>query len=135
MVDNTTDGRVFINMTRIENNFGDGIWYRQKTGSNLLTHGIRTQRDLGVFAEEKPRADICRQHSLPSQYFFPHLLMARLRQWNALRSLESSILLDSYFIATASCVHVLAAVRECPEFEPSWNIHDESGRLRRNAGT
>ncbi|VDO43648.1 unnamed protein product [Haemonchus placei] len=78
IVDNTTDGRVFINMTRIENNFGDGIWYRQKTGSNLLTHGIRSRRDLGVFAEEKPRADICRQHSLPSQYFFPHLLMARL---------------------------------------------------------
>ncbi|PIO74911.1 hypothetical protein TELCIR_03075 [Teladorsagia circumcincta] len=78
MVDNTTDGRVFINSTRVENNFGDGIWYRQKTGSNLLTHGIRTQRDVGVFAEEKPRADICRQHSLPSQYFFPHLLMARL---------------------------------------------------------
>ncbi|KIH45664.1 hypothetical protein ANCDUO_24294, partial [Ancylostoma duodenale] len=80
MVDNTTDGRVFINMTRIENNYGDGVWYRQKTGSNLLTHGIRNRRDFPEFtlAEEKPRADICRQHSLPSQYFFPHLLMARL---------------------------------------------------------
>ncbi|KIH52296.1 hypothetical protein ANCDUO_17603, partial [Ancylostoma duodenale] len=82
MVDNTTDGRVFINMTRIENNYGDGVWYRQKTGSNLLTHGIseRNRRDFAefTFAEEKPRADICRQHSLPSQYFFPHLLMARL---------------------------------------------------------
>ncbi|PIO60478.1 hypothetical protein TELCIR_18023 [Teladorsagia circumcincta] len=90
MVDNTTDGRVFINSTRVENNFGDGIWYRQKTGSNLLTHGIRTQRDLGVFAEEKPRADICRQHSLPSQYFFPHLLMARLDNGAAFHFNDSS---------------------------------------------
>ncbi|VDN31973.1 unnamed protein product [Cylicostephanus goldi] len=66
-VDNTTDGRVFINSTRIENNYGDGVWYRQKIGSNLLNHGLRERRDYAnfAFAEEKPRADICREHTLP----------------------------------------------------------------------
>ncbi|KAE9417892.1 hypothetical protein Angca_003498, partial [Angiostrongylus cantonensis] len=79
VVDNTTDGRVFINMTRVENNYGDGVWYRQKTGLSLLQEETRTKRDMGFLAEEKPRADICRQHSLPAQFFFPHLLVARLR--------------------------------------------------------
>ncbi|KAK6015579.1 hypothetical protein OSTOST_18994, partial [Ostertagia ostertagi] len=66
MVDNTTDGRVFINSTRVENNFGDGIWYRQKTGSNLLTHGISRfqltaldQRISAGLPEEKLESDIC----------------------------------------------------------------------------
>ncbi|KAJ1365163.1 hypothetical protein KIN20_025393 [Parelaphostrongylus tenuis] len=78
VVDNTTDGRVFINMTLVANNYGDGVWYRQKTGSSLLEDGTRIKRELGFLAEEKPRADICRQHSLPAQFFFPHLLVARL---------------------------------------------------------
>ncbi|KJH48098.1 scavenger receptor cysteine-rich domain protein [Dictyocaulus viviparus] len=78
VVDNTTDGRVFINMTRIENNYGDGIWYRQKIGSNLLNDGISIEHNLGVLAQETPRADICIQHSLPPQLFFPHLLKAHI---------------------------------------------------------
>uniref|UniRef100_A0A1I7XKT6 SRCR domain-containing protein n=1 Tax=Heterorhabditis bacteriophora TaxID=37862 RepID=A0A1I7XKT6_HETBA len=77
-VDNTTDGRVFINMTRIENNYGDGVWYRQKTGTNLLTHGIRVKRELGIYDEEKPRADICLTHIVPSNLFFPHLFSIHL---------------------------------------------------------
>lgn len=36
-VDNTTDGRVFINMTNIHGNYGDGIWYKQRmSGANLV---------------------------------------------------------------------------------------------------
>jgi hypothetical protein len=34
-IDNTTDGRVYINETRIENNFGDGVKYRHKVGNSL----------------------------------------------------------------------------------------------------
>ncbi|CAI4225131.1 unnamed protein product [Auanema sp. JU1783] len=77
-VDNTTDARLFINMTRIEGNWGDGIWYKQKIGTNLLSHGIRSRRELNIYDEEQPRLDICDKHELPSNLFFPHLISAHL---------------------------------------------------------
>lgn len=36
-VDNTLDARFFLNQSLIEQNFGDGIWYRQKHEGMSLT--------------------------------------------------------------------------------------------------
>lgn len=53
-VDNTTDGRVFVNFTRIEGNWGDGVWYKQKIGTNLLAHGISELSDCQGRCDYKP---------------------------------------------------------------------------------
>ena len=46
-VDNTTDGRFFVNMTRIADNYGDGIWYRQKhSGITLVQSTVPGSRKL-----------------------------------------------------------------------------------------
>lgn len=36
-IDNTLDARFFLNQSIIEQNFGDGIWYRQKHEGMSLT--------------------------------------------------------------------------------------------------
>lgn len=38
---NTTDGRVFINNTVLENNYGDGVYYQQKAHELFLMSKYR----------------------------------------------------------------------------------------------
>ena len=94
-VDNTTDGRVFINMTVVQGNFGDGIWYRQRqAGINLvksLGNGGRSKRQSAYYEEEKPRIDMCREHELPRNLFFPHLIKLVLRKGTVIDSIMPPI--------------------------------------------
>ncbi|CAB3397311.1 unnamed protein product [Caenorhabditis bovis] len=78
-VDNTTDGRVFINNTRIEGNWGDGISYKQKTGVNLVSHGLREKRHIGLHDEDLPSIEMCSQHAVSKEQFFPHLVAVSLK--------------------------------------------------------
>ncbi|GMR58343.1 hypothetical protein PMAYCL1PPCAC_28538, partial [Pristionchus mayeri] len=82
-VDQTTDARFFLNMTRVEGNWGDGVWYRQDSrGVTMLPANAPTQhraKRQSLFEEEKPRADICHSHSIPPSLFFPHLLSAHMQ--------------------------------------------------------
>ncbi|VBB30847.1 unnamed protein product [Acanthocheilonema viteae] len=66
---NTTDGRVFINMTTISGNYGDGIHYRE--GYDELWYPAMPDN-------EKPRLDMCTEHKIPRTFFFPHLIQAKL---------------------------------------------------------
>ncbi|CAP36001.2 Protein CBG18580 [Caenorhabditis briggsae] len=78
---NTTDARIFINNTRIEGNWGDGIWYKQRTGVTLIDYGIREKRGIGSgrLEEEKPRIDMCGDHKISDNHFFPHLISVNLK--------------------------------------------------------
>ncbi|CAI2352995.1 unnamed protein product [Caenorhabditis sp. 36 PRJEB53466] len=76
---NTTDGRVFVNNSRIEGNWGDGIWYKQKTGVNLINYGMRERRSIGLLEEQKPRIDLCAEHRVSDEHFFPHLTAVHLK--------------------------------------------------------
>ena len=80
-VDNTTDGRMFVNMTVVDHNYGDGIWYKQKQGGlNLVKSlGNRGKRQAAYYEEEKPRLEMCQHHELPRDYFFPHLIKLHLQ--------------------------------------------------------
>ncbi|KAF1753039.1 hypothetical protein GCK72_019595 [Caenorhabditis remanei] len=78
---NTTDARIFVNNTRIEGNWGDGIWYKQRTGVNLIDYGMREKRGVGSgrLDEEKPRIDMCAEHRIDDNHFFPHLISVNLK--------------------------------------------------------
>uniref|UniRef100_A0A7E4VD53 SRCR domain-containing protein n=1 Tax=Panagrellus redivivus TaxID=6233 RepID=A0A7E4VD53_PANRE len=78
---NTTDGRAFINMTRIETNYGNGIFYQQRqAGINLVRSlGNRAKRQSSYYEEEKPRLDACLMHEIPPNLFFPHMIRMLLR--------------------------------------------------------
>ncbi|CAD6189691.1 unnamed protein product [Caenorhabditis auriculariae] len=78
-VENTTDARVFVNNTRIEGNWGDGIWYRQKFETNLVLHGLRERREIGHQEEEAVRIEMCSNHTVPRNLFFPHLIAVHLQ--------------------------------------------------------
>ncbi|CEF63163.1 SRCR domain and Parallel beta-helix repeat and Pectin lyase fold/virulence factor domain and Pectin lyase fold domain and C-type lectin-like domain and C-type lectin fold domain and SRCR-like domain-containing protein [Strongyloides ratti] len=81
-VDNTTDGRLFVNSTIIQNNYGDGIWYKQKRGGIQLIQKLnnnRFKRQISFFEEENDRIDMCKTHILPSNQFFPHLIRLHLQ--------------------------------------------------------
>uniref|UniRef100_A0A914XIM2 SRCR domain-containing protein n=1 Tax=Plectus sambesii TaxID=2011161 RepID=A0A914XIM2_9BILA len=85
VVENTTDGRVFINETAVESNYGDGVWYRHKGGNqlqlilqSLSSDSTKWKRQTSYYEEERPRVEICRKHELPSDAFFPHLIRAFL---------------------------------------------------------
>uniref|UniRef100_A0A1I7UI11 SRCR domain-containing protein n=1 Tax=Caenorhabditis tropicalis TaxID=1561998 RepID=A0A1I7UI11_9PELO len=78
---NTTDARIFVNNTRIQGNWGDGIWYKQRTGVNLIDYGMREKRGIGGgrLEEEKPRIDMCSMHRVDDNHFFPHLISVNLK--------------------------------------------------------
>ncbi|EGT45297.1 hypothetical protein CAEBREN_07064 [Caenorhabditis brenneri] len=78
---NTTDARIFVNNSRIQGNWGDGIWYKQKTGINLIDYGLREKRGIGSgrLEEEKPRIDMCSEHRIDDNHFFPHLILVNLK--------------------------------------------------------
>ncbi|CAL2046926.1 unnamed protein product [Caenorhabditis brenneri] len=78
---NTTDARIFVNNSRIQGNWGDGIWYKQKTGVNLIDYGLREKRGIGSgrLEEEKPRIDMCSEHRIDDNHFFPHLILVNLK--------------------------------------------------------
>ncbi|CAJ0561234.1 unnamed protein product, partial [Mesorhabditis spiculigera] len=88
-IDNTTDGRAFINYTMVEGNLGDGIWYRQK-GKGSINVGLidrvqgRTKRQMQISDSlnqiEIPQVDICQNHSAPTAHYFPYLLRALLEE-------------------------------------------------------
>uniref|UniRef100_A0AC35U2L2 Beta_helix domain-containing protein n=1 Tax=Rhabditophanes sp. KR3021 TaxID=114890 RepID=A0AC35U2L2_9BILA len=81
-VDNTTDGRLFVNSTIINNNFGDGIWYKQRRGGIQLVKTLpndRTKRQVSYFEEESDRIDICKVHALSPDHYFPHLIKLNLK--------------------------------------------------------
>ncbi|KAK0410181.1 hypothetical protein QR680_004996 [Steinernema hermaphroditum] len=86
VVDNTTDARMFINMTAITHNYGDGVWYRQKhAGINLVQKiNTRSRRQSLYYEEETPRVEMCINHSIPPKHFFPHLIRAYLRNGTAI---------------------------------------------------
>uniref|UniRef100_A0A915PUQ6 SRCR domain-containing protein n=1 Tax=Setaria digitata TaxID=48799 RepID=A0A915PUQ6_9BILA len=78
---NTTDGRVFINMTTIAGNYGDGIHYCQGYGAfwDLVTSGNQSETNYLLFEnDEKPRLDMCTKHKISHTLFFPHLIQAKL---------------------------------------------------------
>uniref|UniRef100_A0A0M3IPZ1 SRCR domain-containing protein n=1 Tax=Ascaris lumbricoides TaxID=6252 RepID=A0A0M3IPZ1_ASCLU len=88
-IDNTTDGRVFINMTIVAGNYGDGIRYRQKAGGIQLVRKLigREQRQASIYYEEKrPRVQMCTEHSIPESLYFPHLISAYLPNGTAIDS-------------------------------------------------
>lgn len=78
---NTTDARIFINNTKIQGNWGDGIWYKQQTGVNLIDYGMRERRSIGSgrLEEQKPRIDMCAEHRVDDNHFFPHLIAVNLK--------------------------------------------------------
>ncbi|CAJ0963174.1 unnamed protein product, partial [Mesorhabditis belari] len=87
-IDNTTDGRAFINYTRIEGNLGDGIWYRQEGQGSIDVDLIdrierRNKRQMQItdslYQIEAPQVEICENHSAPSEHYFPYLLRALLK--------------------------------------------------------
>ncbi|VDM08815.1 unnamed protein product [Wuchereria bancrofti] len=78
---NTTDGRVFINMTTITGNYGDGIHYREgyDTSWHSAISSNGAEKDLVQFRNnKKPRLDMCTEHKIPHTFFFPHLIQAKL---------------------------------------------------------
>uniref|UniRef100_A0A5S6Q4A9 SRCR domain-containing protein n=1 Tax=Trichuris muris TaxID=70415 RepID=A0A5S6Q4A9_TRIMR len=91
VVENTTDGRLFINETRVEFNFGDGIQLRP-----LLSLSYRPVvdeafgRDSVIYYEpEIPEVDICATHVLnPSRRSFPRILSAEITNASRLPSAE-----------------------------------------------
>ncbi|GMS79584.1 hypothetical protein PENTCL1PPCAC_1759, partial [Pristionchus entomophagus] len=105
-VDQTTDARFFLNMTRVEGNWGDGIWYKQdsrgvavlpaateeKENTDSTQNRVRRQT---LFQNENPRADICKDHSIPSNLFFPHLLSARM---SGGRLIDPALPLDCWIV-------------------------------------
>uniref|UniRef100_A0A914QNN1 Right handed beta helix domain-containing protein n=1 Tax=Panagrolaimus davidi TaxID=227884 RepID=A0A914QNN1_9BILA len=82
-IDNTTDGRVFINMTVVQGNYGDGIWYKQRQSGINLYKSIGNLRDKrqssSYYEEEQPRIDMCLEHGISNNLFFPHLIKLYLR--------------------------------------------------------
>uniref|UniRef100_A0A915CLZ3 SRCR domain-containing protein n=1 Tax=Ditylenchus dipsaci TaxID=166011 RepID=A0A915CLZ3_9BILA len=72
-IDNTVDGRFFLNQTKVINNYGDGVWYKQKHAGLSLSQGFlgtsigtaksssvgRSKRQTSYYEKEKPRLDMC----------------------------------------------------------------------------
>uniref|UniRef100_A0A914HL06 SRCR domain-containing protein n=1 Tax=Globodera rostochiensis TaxID=31243 RepID=A0A914HL06_GLORO len=102
VIESATDGRAFINQTRIEANYGDGIFYRQmhdelSATQNLL--GLEIGVPLSIeeaksaknsaarHIGDRPRVDMCQPSAqLPHNIFFPHLVVAELRNGTLLSS-------------------------------------------------
>ncbi|VDM96891.1 unnamed protein product, partial [Onchocerca ochengi] len=78
---NTTDGRVFINTTIITGNYGDGIHYRE---------GYDTSWYHTISDNKKPRLDMCIEHKIPQNFFFPHLIQAKLTNGTVIDSNSAS---------------------------------------------
>uniref|UniRef100_A0A1I7V5P0 Beta_helix domain-containing protein n=1 Tax=Loa loa TaxID=7209 RepID=A0A1I7V5P0_LOALO len=66
---NTSDGRVFINMTTISGNYGDGIHYHEGYDESWYST---------ISDNKRPRLDMCMKHKIPNNFFFPHLIQAKL---------------------------------------------------------
>ncbi|GMT10248.1 hypothetical protein PFISCL1PPCAC_1545 [Pristionchus fissidentatus] len=98
-VDQTTDARFFVNMTRVEGNWGDGVWYKQYSkGAAMIPVNAPSQnrkKRQNLFEEEKPRADMCRAHFIPSSLFFPHLLSAHMQNGSIV---DPSLPLDCWMV-------------------------------------
>ncbi|CDW52478.1 Deleted in malignant brain tumors 1 protein [Trichuris trichiura] len=87
VVENTTDGRLFINETRIEFNFGDGIQFRPLLGlSYRPVVDEAFGRDSIIYYEpEIPEIDICTAHVLnPARKSFPRIVSAQLTNTSGL---------------------------------------------------
>ncbi|KAI6213056.1 hypothetical protein M3Y94_00104200 [Aphelenchoides besseyi] len=86
VVENTTDGRLFVNYTILSENLGDGIWYRQQfLGEGIVNFGTpgRYKRQSTFYEMEKPRIDICETHFVPDNLYFPHVIKAHLQNGTA----------------------------------------------------
>ncbi|KRY89173.1 HHIP-like protein 1 [Trichinella pseudospiralis] len=89
VVENTTDGRLFINETRILFNYGNGIYFRPKLG---LSYRPVIDEPLGresvvYYEPETPEMDICRQHEFNSKRkWFPRIYAAHLKNSTTLLS-------------------------------------------------
>ncbi|KRX14147.1 HHIP-like protein 1 [Trichinella nelsoni] len=89
VVENTTDGRLFINETRIMFNYGNGIYFRPKLG---LSYRPVIDEPLGresvvYYEPETPEMDICRQHEFNSKRkWFPRIYAAHLKNSTTLVS-------------------------------------------------
>jgi hypothetical protein len=93
VIENTTDGRVFVNYTLISGNYGDGIWYRQQfLGDGMLHFGsagrYKRMSSTSFYDIEKPRIDMCEQHAVPDNLFFPHMIKAHLRNGSTIDSMQ-----------------------------------------------
>lgn len=50
VIENTTDGRMFVNYTLISGNYGDGIWYRQQfLGDGMVHFGSSGRKSVHRF--------------------------------------------------------------------------------------
>lgn len=88
---NTTDPRLFVNQTRIEHNYGSGIYYKQRftspTSLTTTTHtstpftppslfyvvlcaGRRRQPDMSTRGDRES-VNMCVQHTLSSTRYYP----------------------------------------------------------------
>uniref|UniRef100_A0A183C0J1 SRCR domain-containing protein n=1 Tax=Globodera pallida TaxID=36090 RepID=A0A183C0J1_GLOPA len=102
VIESTADGRAFINQTRIEANYGDGISYRQmhdglsatqnllglEIGVPLSIEEAKSARNSAArHIGDRPRVDMCQPSAqLPHNIFFPHLVVAELRNGTLLSS-------------------------------------------------
>ncbi|VDM99712.1 unnamed protein product [Thelazia callipaeda] len=84
---NSTDGRVFINMTFVTENYGDGIHYREAFGeywylakmdkNQRYRNQIKREQSYRI-NDDKTVLDMCNEHKIPSNFYFPHLIHANL---------------------------------------------------------
>uniref|UniRef100_A0A914RHK9 Uncharacterized protein n=1 Tax=Parascaris equorum TaxID=6256 RepID=A0A914RHK9_PAREQ len=76
-------------MTTVACNYGDGIRYRQKAGGIQLVRKLidREQRQASIYyEEERPRVQMCSEHTIPESLYFPHLIVAYLPNGTAIDS-------------------------------------------------
>uniref|UniRef100_A0A1I7S6R3 SRCR domain-containing protein n=3 Tax=Bursaphelenchus xylophilus TaxID=6326 RepID=A0A1I7S6R3_BURXY len=98
VIENTTDGRLFVNWTLISGNYGDGIWYRQRYGGASLVRQpgmpgrykreLTSSPHLHLMNIEKPRAEICESHKYNESLFFPHLFAIHLQNGSTYSELQ-----------------------------------------------
>uniref|UniRef100_A0A158R482 SRCR domain-containing protein n=1 Tax=Syphacia muris TaxID=451379 RepID=A0A158R482_9BILA len=78
-VQNTTDGRLYINMTYIHDNYGDGIYYSQMAFNTNYDEISNRGGSTATYGMEKPRLNFCQQHKIEQRNFFPHMVYAFLQ--------------------------------------------------------
>ncbi|VDP42510.1 unnamed protein product [Soboliphyme baturini] len=81
VIDRTFDGRVFINETRVEWNYGDGIRYIPQLGLSYhpVIDGTVGRDSVAYYEPEKPEVDICSQRNLDGRSrLFPRTFSASL---------------------------------------------------------
>jgi hypothetical protein len=61
VVENALDGRIFVNQTQIEGNWGDGIWYKQKHAALSLAENYL---GIGIGAPKTNRSEFSRKNNI-----------------------------------------------------------------------